>query len=57
MGCKEVDLINQLSEEFGMDLEKRLQEDIEPEEDELNEAIGGEEYFGLLCESFRGRIG
>ncbi|KAI5479303.1 zinc finger, MYND-type protein [Pseudohyphozyma bogoriensis] len=48
-GGQEKDLIIQLSDEFGFDLAKALDEEVDPEEEDLAAAVGGEENFGVLC--------
>lgn len=52
VGGREEQLTRQLSAEFGFDLASRLLEDVEPSEDDLTAAVGGEGCFGLLRESF-----
>jgi hypothetical protein len=45
-------LVDNLSEEFNFDLEKALRTEVEPSEEEVLEAVGGEESRGTLRESF-----
>lgn len=47
-GGNEKRLLDQLSEEYGFDLAKALDEEVEPEEKDLIRAIGGEENMGAL---------
>lgn len=49
-GAEEGRLVEQLGEEYGFDFRRALEEEEEPEEDELERAIGGKEGMGVLRE-------
>ena len=51
VGGTEEQLTEQLSLEFRIDLAGRLMEDVEPSEEDLTAAVGGEGCFGLLRSS------